>query len=131
MMDEVLVDQPLHPPRRDDGHGPHRTDLLADLLERLQQPGIARALEHDGVKLLAECPHLGGGRLGPAGLELAEARLEALELSALEAGSGEPHRERLERLPDLIQLASNHEAPRRSNLGAASRIASASSASRI
>src|SRR6185503_12072664 len=89
---EVLVDEPLYAPRRNDGHGPHRTDLLADLLERLQQPGIARALEHDGVKLLAECTHLGGGRLGPAHLDLAEARLEGLELPPLQAGSGESHR---------------------------------------
>ena len=52
------------------------------------------------VKLLAESLYLGGVALAPRALELAKARLEAMELPALEAG-------------------------------AASRIASASSASRI
>ena len=105
MMAQVLVDQPLHPPRRDDGHRPHRTDLLADLLERLQQPGIARALEHDAVELLAERKHVGGGGLGAAPLISRKRASKPCQFPALEARRGEARRERLEGLADLVELA--------------------------
>src|SRR5262245_25037995 len=102
---QMLVDETLHPTGREHGHGPHGADLLSDLLERLEQSRIARALQDHGVELLTEGAHVGGSRSGAARLDVLETRLEALELGALEARCGEPHRERLEGLANLIQLA--------------------------
>src|SRR5262245_57748272 len=76
---QVLADEPLDAAGRQDGHGPHGPDLLADLLERLEQLAVARRLDQVAMELLAERPHRRVGDV-PAAAQLAEAPLELLEV---------------------------------------------------
>src|SRR5438876_2811422 len=91
---EVLADERLDAPGRHDGHGPDGSDLLAHVLEDVDELRNLGSLEQVLVELLAKRAHRGGGGPGatrPEVRPLGEALHQYLLKRAENAKRSEEH----------------------------------------